>query len=78
MSTISVELPESLHKHLNDLAERDKVSVGQFVVLAIAEKLSVLSTEEYFGQRAARADKEKFKAVLNKVKDIEPDKADRL
>lgn len=78
MSTISVELPESLHKHLHELAERDKVSVNQFVVLAIAEKLSALSTEEYLGQRAARADKEKFRAVLNKVKDVEPEEADHL
>lgn len=40
MNTISLRLPESLHKQNQELAIKDQVSIDQFVISAIAEKLS--------------------------------------
>ena len=42
------------------------------ITLAIAEKLSVLETEDYLGKRAARASKDKYKKALGKVLNRKP------
>ena len=78
MSTISVRLPDSLHKRIKILSEKEHVSMNQLITLAIAEKISVLETEDYLQQRAARADESAFKAILDKVPKVEPPKYDKL
>jgi len=77
MSTISLRLPESLHKKARELARKENTSINQLVSSALAEKISALMTEEYIEQRAKRASKEKFRKVLNKVPDVEPDEYDK-
>ncbi|MBZ0317255.1 MAG: toxin-antitoxin system HicB family antitoxin [Anaerolineae bacterium] len=78
MSAISVRLPNSLHEAVRELAERENISINQFITLALAEKISALMTEEYLSERAERASREKFEAVLAKVPDVEPPDYDRL
>ena len=78
MSTISLRLPESLHKKLRELARRDGVSINQFMTTAIAEKLSAMLTAEYLEERAARASRARFEEVLAKVPDAEPQAEDHL
>lgn len=46
MRTISIRLPDSLHRQLRALAARDGVSVNQLVVLALAEKVHAVRTDE--------------------------------
>jgi len=72
MSAISVRLPDSLHQMVRELAERDQVSINQFIALALAEKVSALMTEEYLSERAERGSREKFEAALSPVADVEP------
>lgn len=38
MSTISLRLPDSLHKQVRKLAEKENVSINQLITLALAEK----------------------------------------
>jgi hypothetical protein len=78
MSTISVRLPESLHKQVRNLARREGISINQFVAMAVAEKLSALMTEEYLEERARRGDRARFERILAKVKDRVPDAEDEL
>lgn len=78
MSTLSVRLPNSLHKQIKELAERDGISMNQLISSAVAEKTAALLTEEYLDQRASRGSRKKFLAVLRKVADIEPPAYDRL
>jgi hypothetical protein len=73
MSTLNVRLPESLHRHLRELAKEDGVSVNQFITLAVAEKISALETSEYLRQRAARGRLADFDKVLSLVPDVEPE-----
>ena len=77
MSTISLRLPESLHKKARELARKENTSINQLVSSALAEKISALMTEEYIEQRAKRASKEKFRKVLSKVPDVKPDEYDK-
>ena len=39
MATLSIRLPDSLHRHLKDLAKKEKVSINQLVSTAVAEKI---------------------------------------
>ena len=78
MSTMSVRLPESLHKRVRDLARRDGISMNQFIATALAEKLSALMTREYLEERSRRGDRRKFNRALAKVRDVEPMPRDRL
>jgi hypothetical protein len=78
MSTISLRLPESLHERARELAKKERISINQLVTLALAEKISALMTEDFLGQRAARASKPKFRKAMGKVANVEPGALDRL
>lgn len=78
MGALSLRLPESLHRKLGEVAEREGVSINQLISSAVAEKMSALMTEEYLGERARRASRRKLEAVLAKIPDVEPDESDRM
>jgi hypothetical protein len=78
MSALSLRLPKSLHAQLKELAQEDGISVNQFVMLAVAEKVASISTIEYLEKRARRGNREKLLEFLNKVHDVEPEPFDRL
>lgn len=78
MSTLSLRLPESIHRTLAELAKREGISINQLINSAVAEKLAALMTEEYLEQRAKRGSRRRFAKALAKVADIEPDDIDRL
>jgi hypothetical protein len=44
----------------------------------VAEKISALMTEDYLRERAARGSRDRLRAVLARVPDVEPDEHDRL
>jgi hypothetical protein len=78
MSTISLRLPESLHKKVRELAKSEDVSINQLITTALAEKMSALMTVDYLRARGALANREAYDAVLAKVRDVEPDAEDRV
>jgi hypothetical protein len=78
MGALSLRLPESLHKQLGELAEREGVSINQLITSAVAEKMSALMTQEYLEARAKRASRRKFEAALAKVPDVAPEGFDEL
>ena len=78
MSTMSIRLPDSLHKRLKALAEQEGVSMNQFITLALTEKVSALLTVDYLKDRAQRGDRKRFEAILATVPDVEPEEADQL
>ena len=76
MSSLSVRIPESLHKSLREISKKDHVSTNQFISSAIAEKITALETEDYIQKRGEPGSSEKFLNVLKKVSDSEPDEED--
>jgi hypothetical protein len=78
VTTIRIHLPDSLHKMARQLADKENISINQLITLALAEKISALTTEDYLKERAARGDRDKFLAAMAKVADIEPEEDDRL
>ena len=71
MSTLSLRLPDSLHTNLKRAADRDGVSINQFVSLAVAEKLSALQTFDIIAERAKGASRDKFLNAMALVPDRE-------
>ena len=77
MGTLSVRLPDSLHMKVRQLAEREGISINQFIATAVAEKLAALMTEEYLEERAKHGNRGKYEAALAQVPDVEPEPYDR-
>lgn len=76
MSTISLRLPESLHKQARELAAQEGISINQLIATSLAEKMAALMTDEYLAERAARGSRRKFERVLKKVRDRPPGPGD--
>lgn len=66
--SISLRLPEFLHRQARALAEREDVSINQLIATALAEKMAALMTGEYLTERAARGSRKNFDRVLKKVR----------
>ncbi|MBM3277146.1 MAG: toxin-antitoxin system HicB family antitoxin [Candidatus Handelsmanbacteria bacterium] len=78
MSALSLRLPDSVHRHIKEIARREGVSINQFISSAVSEKVSAIMTEEYLENRAKRAKKGAMRKVLSKVQDRPPLKGDEL
>ena len=78
MSTLSIRLPNSLHRQLKELSGKEGISINQFISSAVGEKMAALMTAEYLTHRAQRGSREKFETVLAKVPDREAEEADRI
>ena len=78
MGALSLRLPESIHRHIRDIAKAEGVSINQLISSAITEKISAIMTEEYLQKRANRANIKDMEAVLNKVANRKPLKGDEL
>jgi hypothetical protein len=78
MANYALRVPESLFEYARFVAEEEKVSMNQFFVTAIAEKVSALKTESYFRERAARGQDSAFDKWLQTTPDIAPVAGDEL
>lgn len=72
MSTLSLRLPHSLHRHVRELARREGVSINQLIATAVAEKLAALMTVEYLDERARQGSRDQYLEVLSRVRDQPP------
>ncbi len=76
--TFPLRLPQSMRDAVARLAAEDGVSMNQFIAVAVAEKVSALTTMEYFKQRADHADFEAFDRIMNRKGGEPPADHDRL
>lgn len=78
MSALSLRLPDSIHRHIKEIARQEGVSISHFISSAVSEKISAIMTEEYLMTRAGRAKKDAFRKILDQVPDREPLPGDEL
>ena len=78
MSALSLRLPESIHRHIREIARKEGVSINQFISSAVSEKISALMTEDYLENRGRRAKEKDFKKILAKVPSRKPLRRDEL
>jgi hypothetical protein len=78
MSTLHLTLPQSMQEQVEALAQKEGISITEFITLAVAEKLATLATADYLAERAKRGSREKLLAVLAKAPDVAPEDYDKL
>lgn len=66
-SNFALRLQPSLLEELRKAAESEGVALNQLINVAVAEKVSALRTEEYFQERARRADRAQTLRILEKA-----------
>ena len=78
MSTLTIQLPESLKKSIEALAAKEGYTVSQFIASAAGEKLAVMLTMDYLRCEAAAGRREAFEKYLSAVPNVPPPENDRL
>ena len=74
MSVFSLRLPNSLQNDLKHAAQDDGISINQFIMLAVAEKISALKQADRITHYKAKpvVSREDFLAALNEVPETTP------
>ena len=67
MTALTVRLPNSVHQKVKELAERDEISVNQFIASAVSEKMASVMTLDYLKSEAARGQRSDFDSFLGLV-----------
>jgi hypothetical protein len=78
MSALNLRLPNSVHRHIRDISSNEGVSINQFILAAVSEKISAIMTEDYIETRAKRAKPGTLRRLLNRVPDRPPVPGDEL
>ena len=72
----ALRLPDYYKKEIEAL--KGDTSINQFIVTAVAEKISALKTERYLQQRAEQGSRDHAFSVLDKVSTSQAEAHDRL
>ena len=72
----ALRIPDYYKSDIDSL--KGNVSINQFIVNALAEKISSLKTLDYLEERANKSSVNKMLNLIENVQDIEPQKHDRL
>lgn len=64
MAHYALRIPDSLMDYARQVAEEEQVSLNQFFVTAIAEKVSALKTEAWFRENARLDDVDAYMAAV--------------
>jgi hypothetical protein len=78
MSTLTIQIPDSLKKSIEALAAKEGYSVSQFLASAAGEKLAVVLTMDYLRREASAGRRADFEKYLASVPDIAPPESDRI
>jgi len=65
MTTLIVRLPNSVHQKVRELAERDEISVNQFIAAAVSEKMASVMTLDYLKLGSSKANRSDFDRFIN-------------
>lgn len=77
-SNCALRLPASLKQGAEKVAREDGTTLNQFIVSAVAEKLSAMRTAQYFSERAKNGDLQAALVFLSRPQGQPPTEGDRL
>jgi hypothetical protein len=77
-SNFPLRLPESVRRAAEAAAVEDGVSLNQFINVAVAEKTAALSGARMMAERASKADRAAFDAVMARTGPEAPREGDEL
>ena len=70
MTALTVRLPNSVHQKVKELAERDEISVNQFIAAAVSEKMASVMTLDYLKAEAAKGNRSDFDRYMRLIPDF--------
>jgi predicted transcriptional regulator len=70
MTALTIRLPNSVHEKIKELAERDNISVNQFIASAAAEKMASVMTLDFLKSEAAKGKRSDFEHYMSMVPDV--------
>ncbi len=71
MSALTIRLPNSVHDKVRELAQRDEISINQFIASAVAEKMSAVLTLDHLKREAAAGKRTDFERFLSLAPDVD-------
>ena len=77
MTTLTIELPESLTKQIEAIAAKEGYSISQFLASAAGEKLAAMTTVDYLRRESQAGRRKDFDKYLAAVPDAAPPETDR-
>lgn len=78
MTTISTKIPDTLFKHVQSIAEREDITIDQFIAIALASQISSWEAGKEYDERAKRGNWNRALEILDRAPDVEPPTEDRL
>jgi hypothetical protein len=78
MQTMSLRMPDYLKTAVSDVCGAEKISLNQFIINALSEKVSALQAVDIIEQKAKKASKKDFLNALSQVPNNEPYEEDKL
>lgn len=75
---LNTQIPDALYQQIETLANKQKIPVEQLVTMALSAQISSWMTLDYLEEKAQKGSWDKFKQVLIKVSDQEPEDYDKL
>lgn len=78
MQTMSLRMPDYLKTAVSDVCGTEKISLNQFIINALSEKVSALQTVDIIEQKAKKASREDFLNALNQIPSKEPYEEDKI
>lgn len=78
MTTISTKIPDTLFRQAKTIAEREEMTLDQFIALALVSQISSWNVGKTFAERAKNGDWKKAREILAKAPDIEAEDYDKL
>ena len=78
ITTYALRLPHSLKQAVKETVAEDGGSINQFILVAIAEKLSAMKTASFFEKAQQEANLEVFMQVLQRQGGQPPREGDEM
>ncbi|NBS08912.1 MAG: toxin-antitoxin system HicB family antitoxin [Betaproteobacteria bacterium] len=67
MTALTVRLPNSVNQKVKALAQRDDISVNQFIAAAVSEKMASVMTLDYLKSEAAKGNRSDFDRFMHAI-----------
>lgn len=78
MSTLSIQLPDSIRQRVEVLAREDGVGVDAFVATVLSQRIAVADADSYVRRRAAQGSARQLLDILEMAPKVEPEERDRI
>ncbi len=78
MSTLSIRLPDSLHRQLKAAAQQEGVSINQLVLTAVTREVTQLKMADLIAARGGPVSAQEILDLLDAAPDVPPVEGDEL